>query len=95
MQPSEPFRRFCKWLVPLWEASASGAVSLVDAVRRNEALERLRDAAREIGANAVVGMSFDCNEINDIMSEIAAHETAVTVEEDGAASVETAEELTI
>jgi uncharacterized protein YbjQ (UPF0145 family) len=49
---------------------------------RYEALERLRDAAREVGANAVVAMRFDCNEIGDIMSEIAAYGTAVTVAEE-------------
>ena len=31
-------------------------------------------------SNAVVAMRFDCNEIGDIMSEIAAYGTAVTVE---------------
>ena len=36
--------------------------------------------ARDRGANAVVGMRFDCNEIGDIMSEVAAYGTAVTVE---------------
>jgi hypothetical protein len=36
--------------------------------------------ARARGANAVVAMRFDCNEIGDIMSEIAAYGTAVTVE---------------
>jgi hypothetical protein len=36
--------------------------------------------ARERGANAVVAMRFDCNEIGDIMSEVAAYGTAVTVE---------------
>ena len=46
---------------------------------RNEALERLREAAREKGANAVVGMRFDCNEIASIMSEVAAYGTAVTL----------------
>jgi uncharacterized protein YbjQ (UPF0145 family) len=39
----------------------------------------LRDAAREHGANAVLGMRFDCNEIADIMSEVAAYGTAVTI----------------
>jgi len=47
---------------------------------RNEARERLWRAARARGANAVVAMRFDCNEIGDIMSEIAAYGTAVTVE---------------
>lgn len=30
-------------------------------------------------ANAVVAMRFDCNEIGDVMSEIAAYGTAVTI----------------
>jgi len=46
---------------------------------RNEAVERLKEAAREKGANAVLAMRFDCNEIADIMSEVAAYGTAVTV----------------
>jgi uncharacterized protein YbjQ (UPF0145 family) len=47
---------------------------------RNQARERLWQAARARGANAVVAMRFDCNEIGGIMSEIAAYGTAVTVE---------------
>jgi uncharacterized protein YbjQ (UPF0145 family) len=47
---------------------------------RNEARERMWLEARARGANAIVGMRFDCNEIGDIMSEIAAYGTAVTVE---------------
>ena len=46
---------------------------------RNQAIDRLKDAARERGANAVLAMRFDCNEIADIMSEVAAYGTAVTV----------------
>jgi uncharacterized protein YbjQ (UPF0145 family) len=46
---------------------------------RNDAIERLREAARAQGANAVLAMRFDCNEIADIMSEVAAYGTAVTV----------------
>ena len=46
---------------------------------RNEAIERLREAAREKGANAVVAMRFDCNEIAGVMSEVAAYGTAVTI----------------
>ena len=46
---------------------------------RNEAVDRLKDAARAHGANAVLGMRFDCNEIADVMSEVAAYGTAVTV----------------
>ena len=46
---------------------------------REQALERLRNAARAKGANAVLAMRFDCNEIANLMSEVAAYGTAVTV----------------
>lgn len=46
---------------------------------RNQAVERLKDAARERGANAVIAMRFDCNDIGNIMSEVAAYGTAVVV----------------
>jgi len=46
----------------------------------NQARERMWREARARGANAVVAMRFDCNEIGGIMSEIAAYGTAVTVE---------------
>jgi uncharacterized protein YbjQ (UPF0145 family) len=46
---------------------------------REQAIDRLRDAAREKGANAVVAMRFDCNEIANIMSEVAAYGTAVSI----------------
>ncbi len=46
---------------------------------RNHALDRLREAAKEKGANAVVAMRFDCNEIAGVMSEVAAYGTAVTI----------------
>jgi len=47
---------------------------------RNQARERMWRHARAKGANAVVAMRFDCNEIGEIMSEIAAYGTAVTIE---------------
>jgi uncharacterized protein YbjQ (UPF0145 family) len=47
---------------------------------RNQARERMTQEARSRGANAVVAMRFDCNEISGFMSEIAAYGTAVTVE---------------
>jgi uncharacterized protein YbjQ (UPF0145 family) len=46
---------------------------------RIEARNRMVAEARRLGANAVVAMRFDCNEIGDIMSEVAAYGTAVTV----------------
>lgn len=53
---------------------------------RNQARERMWREARALGANAVVAMRFDCNEIGDIMSEVAAYGTAVTVERAQAAA---------
>jgi uncharacterized protein YbjQ (UPF0145 family) len=47
---------------------------------REQAIERLRLAALERGANAVLAMRFDCNEIGNVMSEIAAYGTAVRIE---------------
>jgi|HubBroStandDraft_2_1064218.scaffolds.fasta_scaffold400250_2 uncharacterized protein YbjQ (UPF0145 family) len=47
---------------------------------RNQARERMWREARERGANAVVAMRFDCNEIAGTMSEVVAYGTAVTVE---------------
>jgi uncharacterized protein YbjQ (UPF0145 family) len=47
---------------------------------RNQARLRMWREARARGANAVVAMRFDCNEIGVVMSEIAAYGTAVTVE---------------
>ena len=46
---------------------------------REAAIERLRRAAMLKGANAVIAMRFDCNEIANLMSEIAAYGTAVRV----------------
>jgi uncharacterized protein YbjQ (UPF0145 family) len=51
---------------------------------RWEALQRLMDHARSLGANAVVGVAFDSSEIGDIMSEILAYGTAVVVQRDDA-----------
>ncbi|HEY1917189.1 MAG TPA: YbjQ family protein [Streptosporangiaceae bacterium] len=47
---------------------------------RNQARERMWREALARGANAIVAMRFDCNEIGDIMSEVAAYGTAVTAE---------------
>jgi uncharacterized protein YbjQ (UPF0145 family) len=47
---------------------------------REQAIGRLRLAAFEKGGNAVLAMRFDCNEIGNIMSEIAAYGTAVRIE---------------
>lgn len=46
---------------------------------RYEAIERLCKEAMARGANAILAMRFDCNEIGNIASEVAAYGTAVYV----------------
>lgn len=46
---------------------------------RVDAVERMKDAAREHGANAVVAMRFDASSMGAMMSEVAAYGTAVRV----------------
>ena len=47
---------------------------------RLEAVERLRFATHQVGGNAVLMMRFDSGQIADMMNEVAAYGTAVTVE---------------
>lgn len=47
---------------------------------REQAIERLGNAARERGANAVIAMRFDSGDIGGVMNEVAAYGTAVRVE---------------
>ena len=47
---------------------------------RLEAESRLRYAAAQVGANAVIAMRFDTGDIAQMMNEVAAYGTAVTVE---------------
>jgi uncharacterized protein YbjQ (UPF0145 family) len=47
---------------------------------REQALERLREATRARGGNAVLAMRFDANELGDVISEVVAYGTAVTIE---------------
>jgi uncharacterized protein YbjQ (UPF0145 family) len=46
---------------------------------RQQALDRLAEHARAMGANAVIGVMFDSNEIGQTMAEIIAFGTAVVV----------------
>lgn len=46
---------------------------------RQEALERLIEHARNMGANAVISTRFDSSEISNVMQEILAYGTAVKV----------------
>ncbi len=49
---------------------------------RNEALNRCIEHAKELGANAIISMRFDSNEIGESMQEILAYGTAVTIEKE-------------
>lgn len=47
---------------------------------RQNALDRMKQHAKEMGANAVVSVGFDSSEIGQNMSEVLAYGTAVTIE---------------
>ena len=47
---------------------------------REEAYQHMVQHAREAGANAVLGMRYDANEIMDGITEVLAYGTAVLVE---------------
>lgn len=47
---------------------------------RSEAFDLLIEHAQQIGANAVVGMRFDANEVSVSSTELLAYGTAVIVE---------------
>jgi uncharacterized protein YbjQ (UPF0145 family) len=49
---------------------------------REQALGRLRDHARELGANAVISVEFDSSDIGQVMTELLAYGTAVIVEKE-------------
>lgn len=49
---------------------------------RHQALQRLTDHARSLGANAVVSVGFDTSEMGGSMTEVLAYGTAVVVEPD-------------
>ena len=48
---------------------------------RAEALQELVDHAQAMGANAVIGMRYEANEIMEGVTEVLAYGTAVVVEE--------------
>jgi uncharacterized protein YbjQ (UPF0145 family) len=53
---------------------------------RHQAMERLVEHARSLGANAVVGLGFDTSEMSEVMTEVFAYGTAVVVEPDASAA---------
>jgi uncharacterized protein YbjQ (UPF0145 family) len=47
---------------------------------REQAMERMTDAAAAKGANAVLAMRYDSGDIGQIMNEVAAYGTAVRIQ---------------
>lgn len=47
---------------------------------RDEALNRMAQHAKQLGANAVISTAFDSNEISQYMQEILAYGTAVLID---------------
>jgi uncharacterized protein YbjQ (UPF0145 family) len=56
-----------------------GAYTKLLSDSRLEATERLKQAAAERGANAVLAMRFDTGDIGQTMNEVAAYGTAVKI----------------
>jgi len=53
---------------------------------RHEALARLTEHAKSLGANGVVSVAFDTSEMGEVMTEVLAYGTAVVVEPDPGAA---------
>ena len=60
---------------------------------RNDARERLAESALARGANAVIAMRFDSNEMADVMTEVIAYGTAVTIKPVGFGRTVTSTEI--
>ena len=56
-----------------------GAYTKLLSDSRIEAVERMKKAATEKGANAILMMRFDTGSIGQTMNEVAAYGTAVTI----------------
>ena len=53
---------------------------------RQQALDRMKEHARSMGANAVISVDFDSSELGQMMTEVRACGTAVVVEKETVAS---------
>lgn len=49
---------------------------------RDEAINRMLEHTRELGANGVISVRFDSNDISNVMQEILVYGTAVIVEKE-------------
>lgn len=57
-----------------------GGYSKLLSTSRDEAVERMKQAAAERGANAILAMRFDSGDIGNTMNEVAAYGTAVKIQ---------------
>jgi uncharacterized protein YbjQ (UPF0145 family) len=62
----------------IFGGEVKGYTTLLSDSREN-ALERLRQAAKDKGANAVLAFRFDSGDIGQVMNEVAAYGTAVRI----------------
>jgi uncharacterized protein YbjQ (UPF0145 family) len=53
---------------------------------RQEAFDLMMQHAQQMGANAVVGMRYDANDVMDGVTEVLAYGTAVVIEKEGASA---------
>ena len=60
-------------------AAITAALTRQLAESRDEAMQRLVETARDMGASAVIAMRFDSDEIGEGYQEIVAYGTAVRV----------------
>jgi uncharacterized protein YbjQ (UPF0145 family) len=70
---------FAGGIQSLFGGKLSVFVSLAETARQ-EAYDHLCSHAAEVGANAVIGMRYDANEIMEGITEVLAYGTAVVVE---------------
>lgn len=57
-----------------------GAYTKLLTESREQAVGRMVEAAKTKGANTIIAMRFDASELGNIMTEIAAYGTAVTIQ---------------
>ncbi|MGH7023714.1 MAG: YbjQ family protein [Caulobacteraceae bacterium] len=75
---------FAGGIQSLFGGKLSVFVDLAETARQ-EALDHMTQHAAEHGANAVIAMRYDANEIMDGITEVLAYGTAVVIEEIGGA----------
>jgi uncharacterized protein YbjQ (UPF0145 family) len=76
---SEVFEKFIPYIKSIVGGELAGMTKQL-AEAREEAMERLSENARQAGANAIIAMRFDSNELGGIYQEILAYGTAVVIE---------------